>query len=119
MIKKILFPFLFICLLHNNTNSQNIYDAVNYSLSDFQGTARYNSMSGSFGALGGDLTAISTNPASSAVFNNGHFSISFGSDKKSNLANVLNARDNYEKNNLTLNQIGGVVTFDNLDKEKN
>ena len=62
---------MFICLLYNNTNSQNIYDAVNYSLSDFQGTARYNSMSGSFGALGGDLTAISINPASSAVFNNG------------------------------------------------
>ena len=118
MIKKILFPFLFICLFHNNINSQNIYDAVNYSLSDFQGTARYNSMSGSFGALGGDLTAISTNPAGSAVFNNGHFSISFGSDKKLNHANLLNASNNYEKNNLTLNQIGGVVTFDNLDKEK-
>ena len=63
--------------------SQNISDGLNYSSNSLDGTARFNSMSGAFGALGGDLSAIAINPAGSAVFNNGHFSISFGSDKKS------------------------------------
>ena len=63
--------------------SQNINDALNYSSNSYQGTARFNSMSGAFGALGGDLSAIAINPASSAILNDGHFSLSFGSDNKS------------------------------------
>ena len=98
---------------------QNISDGLNYSSNSYQGTARYNSMSGAFGALGGDLSAIAVNPAGSAVFNNGHFSISFGSENKANQASVLNSSNNFDKNSLTLNQIGGVITFENLEKDKN
>ena len=98
---------------------QSISDGLNYSSNSYQGTARYNSMSGAFGALGGDLTAIAVNPAGSAVFNNGHFSISFGSENKANQASVLNSSNNFDKNSLTLNQIGGVITFENLEKDKN
>ena len=32
------------------------------------GSARFQSMGGAFGALGGDLSAININPAGSAVF---------------------------------------------------
>ena len=98
---------------------QNISDALNYSSDSYQGTARFNSMSGAFGALGGDLSAISINPAGSAVYNNGHFSVSFGSDNKANQATLLNASNNFDKKNITLNQIGGVITFENLDKGMN
>ena len=98
---------------------QNISDALNYSSDSHQGTARFNSMSGAFGALGGDLSAIAVNPAGSAVFNNGHFSVSFGSDNKANQATLLNASNNFDKKNITLNQIGGVITFENLDKGMN
>ena len=97
---------------------QSISDGLNYSSNSYQGTARYNSMSGAFGALGGDLTAIAVNPAGSAVFNNGHFSISFGSENKANQASVLNSSNNFDKNSLTLNQIGGVITFENLEKDR-
>ena len=62
--------------------SQNINDALNYSGNSYQGTARFNSMSGAFGALGGDLSAIAINPASSAILNDGHFSLSFGHRSK-------------------------------------
>ena len=96
--------------------SQSIGDALNYSSNSYQGTARFNSMSGSFGALGGDLSAIAINPASSAVLNDGHFSLSFGSDNKSGVASLLNTSDNFDKNNITLNQIGGVINFENLDE---
>ena len=72
-------------------------------------------MSGAFGALGGDLSAIAINPASSAIINNGHFSISFGSDNKSGDVNILNSSRSFEKDNFTLNQIGGMINFENLD----
>ncbi len=39
-----------------------------YSSSDFGGTAKFNSMAGSMGALGGDLSAITINPAGTGVF---------------------------------------------------
>ena len=96
-------------------HSQNINDALNYSSNSYQGTARFNSMSGAFGALGGDLSAIAINPASSAILNDGHFSLSFGSDNKSGEVSMLNVSNDFDKNNFTLNQIGGVINFENVD----
>ena len=112
---------LFLIVLLTNCcaiYSQNISDAINYSSNSYQGTARFNSMGGAFGALGGDLSAIAVNPASSAVLNDGHFSLSFGTDSKSGNASLLNSSNNFEKNNFTLNQIGGVINFENIDKNK-
>ena len=77
--------------------SQNISDALNYADNSYQGTARFNSMSGAFGALGGDLSSIAVNPAGSAVLNNGHFSISFGSDSKTGEASIFNTANNFDK----------------------
>jgi len=112
--KLIIFLISIFCI-YNNLQSQNLSDALNYSSNSYQGTARFNSMSGAFGAIGGDLSAIAVNPASSAILNNGHFSLSFGSDNKSGITSLLNSENNFNKNNLTLNQIGGVINFENLD----
>ena len=73
-MKRILKIFLiFILAISYRGLSQNIFDGLNYSSNSIDGTARFNSMSGAFGALGGDLSAIAINPAGSAVFNNGYF----------------------------------------------
>ena len=48
--------------------AQTLNDFTRLVSSDLNGSARYTSMAGAFGALGGDLTAISFNPASSSVF---------------------------------------------------
>ena len=98
--------------------SQNINDALNYADNSYQGTARFNSMSGAFGALGGDISSIAVNPAGSAILNNGSFSLSFGSDNKYGEASLLGSSNNFDKNNITLNQIGGVINFKNLDSDK-
>ena len=119
-MKKIIKIFLILVLIFSDQAfNQNISDGLNYSSNSIEGTARFNSMSGAFGALGGDLSAIAVNPAGSAVFNNGHFSLSFGSDKKENHASLLNSSNSFDKKNITLNQIGGIINFENLDnKEK-
>ena len=56
-------------LITYSIGAQGINEMINYSTSDLNGTARFKSMSGAFGALGGDLSAITINPAGSAIFN--------------------------------------------------
>ena len=48
--------------------SQTTADIVRFSQSTNFGTARSTAMSGAFGALGGDLSTFSTNPAGIGVF---------------------------------------------------
>jgi len=64
--------------------SQNISDALNYTNNNIDGSARFSSMGGAFGALGGEISSISANPAASAIFSDSYFSLSFASDKKTN-----------------------------------
>lgn len=42
--------------------SQSQLDAFKYSQTELNGTARYLGMGGAFGALGGDISAMNTNP---------------------------------------------------------
>ena len=42
--------------------------ALLFSKENNSGTARFNAMSGAFGALGGDVSAIKINPAGAAIF---------------------------------------------------
>lgn len=53
--------------------AQNYTDALRYSRMQYLGTARFNAMGGSFGALGGDLSAISINPAATGLYRNSEF----------------------------------------------
>jgi hypothetical protein len=64
------------------TNAQDITDAVRYSYTSIEGSARFRALSGAFGALGGDLSAINVNPAGSAVFNTSFASFSLNSQAK-------------------------------------
>lgn len=50
-----------------SAGAQTMYDALNFSKSDYVGTARTVAMGNAFTALGGDLGAVSINPAGSAV----------------------------------------------------
>jgi hypothetical protein len=52
---------------------QNFDDAVNYSQNIPTGTARFASMGGAFGALGGDFTSLSYNPAGSGIYRGSEF----------------------------------------------
>jgi len=108
MKKHLTFPLLFLCAL---LSAQNITDVLKYSTENLQGTARFQSMGGAFGALGGDLSALNINPAGSAVFNNTLITISgtyYGTD---NDANYFGTRSNTNVDNINMNQIGGVFVF--------
>lgn len=114
-MKKLL--MLCIGLLSVSLIAQDTTDALNYSLDNMQGTARFRAMSGAFGALGGDLSSIQINPAGSAIFNNGFAAASLGffnnnTDVRynTNSANTINSFRNTEAD---LNQAGATVVFVN------
>lgn len=48
--------------------AQGEMDAFRISQTDLNGTARYLGMSGAFGALGGDISAMTTNPGGLAIY---------------------------------------------------
>ena len=48
--------------------AQGEMDAYRMSQTDLNGTARYLGMSGAFGALGGDISSMSTNPAGLGIY---------------------------------------------------
>ena len=105
--------------------SQNVFDALRYSNDEIEGSARFSAMSGAFGALGGDLSAISINPAGSAIFSKGIASFTLSNYKTSNDSNLVNnllnnvMESNIDtKSNFNLNQLGGVLVFNNTTKSK-
>ena len=93
--------------------AQSEIDAVRYSTSnDLLGTARYMSMGGAFGALGGDISCMSGNPAGLAVFSKSEVAFS----PNINIAGVSsnrNTSDRIDENkpNFFFNNIGIVGTF--------
>lgn len=105
-------PFFFIlafaCI---SIQAQNIEDVLRYSLDNTQGTARYQGLSGAFTALGGDLSALNANPASSAVFNNSQFTFTGTNYNRNNDATYFGTYRNGGLNSFKINQIGGVFVF--------
>lgn len=95
--------------------AQDLTDIYRYSSEELAGTARYISMSGAFGALGGDMAAVSLNPASSAVFLTSSANISLGYRGIDNTISYFNGRNSSSNDNLDLSNAGGVFIFDNTN----
>lgn len=106
--------FIAIAFIAVATHAQNINDVANYGTENLHGTARFQSMSGAFGALGGDLSAININPAGSAVFNNSYITASAFINNVNNSSFYLNGnRSTDESLNLNINQLGAVFVLKN------
>jgi long-subunit fatty acid transport protein len=86
--------------------AQNESDVVRYIDVDPFGTARYASMAGAFGSLGGDLTTLILNPAGSAIYHNKELGLTLGYA----FNNVISTADDYDerdnKNYLVFNSAG-------------
>lgn len=100
-----------VLMLPVRVSGQNLDDAVRYSKIFYQGTARFNAMSGAFTALGGDISAIALNPAAAGVFRSTEFTVTpvfFFRDLNTDYKG-FNNNDSYS--GLTLGQIGLVSSF--------
>ncbi len=108
------FYFLLIIVFSMTfSNAQNITDALRYSTEALNGTARFNAMSGAFGALGGDAAAMTINPAGSAIFSRSSGSASLSVVDKRNKASYFNTNTEASDANLKFNQAGFVFVMYN------
>ena len=91
--------------------AQSSIDALRYSRMDYQGTARFDAMGGSFGALGGELSSIMINPAAIGVYRNSEFTFSTAL-LTTNTESAFNGR-RIEDNTVNFNipNIGFVSTY--------
>lgn len=100
-----------------STYGQDLTDALRYSTGETEGTARFKSMSGAFGALGGDMSAVSINPAGSAIFNLSHGSMTIATQSKSNAVLYGSNTQRIKDDSFDMTQIGATLVFNNRNLE--
>lgn len=100
-----------LALLPASLFAQSAMEAYQFSQSDIKGTARFMSMGGAFGALGGDLSTLSQNPAGIGVYRQSEigFTLDLDAQRSSATTNVANPANTQTK--FYLNNIGAVGTM--------
>ena len=91
--------------------AQNYTDALRFSRMQNLGTARFNAMGGSFGALGGDLSAISVNPAATGVYRNSEFTFTTALSIRDNESLYNNSFSQDSRANFNIGNIGYVGSY--------
>ena len=109
--------FILAGLSFYSVQSQTVADALLYSKDNLSGTARFNAMSGAFGALGGDFSAINVNPAGSAVFSNNQVVVTFSNYNVKNNSDYFGSKISTSNSSFDINQLGGVLVFKNMDEK--
>ena len=92
--------------------AQDLSDALLYSQDEIQGTARFRALSGAFGALGGDMSAVNINPAGSAIFNQSHASFSISNLDAINDTQYFNGFTSVNNSDFDINQGGAAFVFE-------
>lgn len=87
--------------------AQTAFDAYQMSRYDLRGTARYMSMAGAFGALGGDLSTLNQNPAGIGVYRKNEVGFTLNFDMQSTKTPYLNS--NLQWGNITTDQTKTLV----------
>ena len=94
-MKKIYFALL-ACSLPLFANAQEAFDALKMSQKDLCGTARFQSMAGAFGALGGDISTLTQNPAGVGVYRSSDVNVTLALDfNNTKTPNVSNNETNF------------------------
>ncbi len=100
-----------------SSGAQEIQDAVRYAQDNLTGTARFRGMSGAFGALGGDFSALNINPAGSAIFSTNQVALSMSFADNRNRSDYFGTRTSENDFSFDINQAGGVFVYQNEDLE--
>ncbi|MGY0408332.1 MAG: OmpP1/FadL family transporter, partial [Polaribacter sp.] len=113
MKKIITLAALFVVSIASYSQSLNYQNlAILFSQNDGNGTARFTSMSGAFGALGGDISSISINPAGISVYNTSALAATFNS-RATDIESTYYGNSITNKNQfLNLSQAGAVLVFE-------
>lgn len=94
-----------------NVFSQNVFDVSGLNTKSISGTARYMGMAGSFGALGGDPSAIWDNPATLGIFRSNELSFSLASKPTATHSLFNSVKTNGLTSNLQFNNFTWVINL--------
>lgn len=90
---------------------QSAIDGYRISQPDMKGTARFMGMAGAFGALGGDLSTLSQNPAGIGVYRSGDIGLTLNLDCQNSTSEAMGQKYDMTQTKFLLNNIGAVVTM--------
>lgn len=112
-MKKICLIILALAISAITTDafSQNIMDALRYSYITPGGSARFMSMGSSFGALGGDFSSLSINPAGIGVYRSSEISFSPSLYHNNLSSTYYDTRNEDYRYNFNVHNLGGVFTL--------
>lgn len=105
MKKNILLLIILFVFIGLENYAQDEINALQWSRNDLRGTARGVGMAGAFGALGGDLTGISSNPAGIGIYRSSEIVTTMSFNRSEIETNTLGLKS--EENKFKFN-------FDNL-----
>lgn len=91
--------------------AQGAIDAYSLSQPDLKGTARFMGMAGAFGALGGDLSTLSQNPAGIGVYRSSDIGFTLDLDLQNSSSKAQGLTYNMDQTKFLLNNIGAVLTL--------
>lgn len=90
---------------------QDLTDALKFSNQRVSGTARSEAMGNAFGALGGDFSSLSINPAGAGIYRSNEFTFTTAVGKIGVDGTYLGNTVNDSKYNIDINNIGYIATI--------
>ena len=109
---KRIYYIIALLFLSASVSAQNLVDALRYSDFRTSGTARSTAMGNAFGALGGDFTSASINPAGIGLYRSSEFVFTPNINNVNADATYLNQTASESKYNLAVQNVGYVANFD-------
>ncbi|MCG3166711.1 MAG: hypothetical protein POELPBGB_02491 [Bacteroidia bacterium] len=99
-----------LALISLTATAQNETDALRYSQTSPTGTARFAALGGAFGALGGDFTTLSFNPAGIAFYRSSELSFTPSIYNSTSTSDYIGTRTKDNKLNFNFGNLGAVFT---------
>lgn len=91
---------------------QTAQDALQYSLINYYGSARFDAMGGAFNALGGDYSAVLINPAGGSIYKSTKVEFTLGVSSDQNASLYQGSSTENINSNLYIGNIGFVKRYD-------
>jgi hypothetical protein len=102
-----------LALIPATSFAQDQVDALRYSQSILGGTARFMSMGGAFTALGGDMSALTYNPAGIGVYKKSQFTFTPGFSMQTTNSTYNGMSSSAQQSAMNIQNIGLVGTWKN------
>ncbi len=119
MKKNIVIILLFLLTISLKAQETTPEDAIRYAVENLNGSARFRAMSGAFGAVGGDLSAINQNPAGSIFFNNNYATVTASGYNSKNSSNYFGNTTKKNNSSFDVNQLGAAFVFTDRNPKNN